>query len=127
AFAPLDLSKYAVATSRPTGNFPYQLSDLPNLTLNAGCWPLASSRSFQERRIFELEAVSKPIFSLTPLEREALTKRKCNMLWTIFIILLVCWALGMVTSTTMGGFIHILLVVAVVVVLIRIIQGRQPI
>jgi hypothetical protein len=47
------------------------------------------------------------------------------MLWTIFIILLVCWALGMVTSTTMGGFIHILLVVAVVVLLIRLIQGRQ--
>jgi len=49
------------------------------------------------------------------------------MLWTIFLILLVLWALGMVTSTTLGGFIHILLVVAVVVVLIRVIQGRQPI
>ncbi|HEV3196809.1 MAG TPA: lmo0937 family membrane protein [Bryobacteraceae bacterium] len=49
------------------------------------------------------------------------------MLWTIFIILLVLWALGMVTSTTLGGFIHILLIVAVVVVLIRVIQGRQPI
>ena len=49
------------------------------------------------------------------------------MLWTIFLILLVLWALGMVTSTTMGGFIHILLVVAVVVVLIRLIQGRQPV
>jgi hypothetical protein len=49
------------------------------------------------------------------------------MLWTIFVILLVLWALGMVTSTTLGGFIHILLVVAIVVVLIRIIQGRQPI
>jgi hypothetical protein len=49
------------------------------------------------------------------------------MLWTIFLILLVLWALGMVTSTTLGGFIHILLVVAIVVVLIRVIQGRQPI
>jgi hypothetical protein len=49
------------------------------------------------------------------------------MLWTIFVILLVLWALGMVTSTTLGGFIHILLIVAVVVVLIRVIQGRQPI
>jgi len=47
------------------------------------------------------------------------------MLWTIFIILLVLWALGMVTSTTMGGFIHLLLIVAVVVLLIRLIQGRQ--
>lgn len=46
------------------------------------------------------------------------------MLWTIFVILLVLWALGMVTATTMGGFIHLLLVIAVAVVLIRIIQGR---
>ncbi|MBI3866104.1 MAG: lmo0937 family membrane protein [Planctomycetia bacterium] len=47
------------------------------------------------------------------------------MLWTIFIILLILWALGMVTSTTLGGFIHILLIVAIVVVLIRVIQGRR--
>lgn len=46
------------------------------------------------------------------------------MLWTIFVILLVLWALGMVTATTMGGFIHLLLLVAVAIVLIRIIQGR---
>jgi hypothetical protein len=49
------------------------------------------------------------------------------MLWTIFIILLVLWLLGMVSSYTMGGFIHLLLVIAVVVVLIRIIQGRSPV
>jgi hypothetical protein len=46
------------------------------------------------------------------------------MLWTIFVILLVLWALGMVTATTMGGFIHLLLLIAVAIVLIRIIQGR---
>jgi hypothetical protein len=49
------------------------------------------------------------------------------MLWTIFVVLLVLWLLGMVTSYTMGGFIHILLVIAIVVVLIRVIQGRRPI
>jgi len=49
------------------------------------------------------------------------------MLWTIFVILLVLWLLGMVTSYTLGGFIHLLLVIAVVVMLIRIIQGRRPI
>ena len=48
-----------------------------------------------------------------------------NMLWTIFIILLVLWALGMVTSYTMGGLIHVLLVVAVVVLVIRLFQGRS--
>ena len=49
------------------------------------------------------------------------------MLWTIFVILLVLWLLGVVTSYTLGGFIHILLVLAIVVVLIRVIQGRRPI
>ena len=46
------------------------------------------------------------------------------MLWTIFVILLILWALGMVSGYTLAGFIHILLVIAVVVLLIRIIQGR---
>lgn len=49
------------------------------------------------------------------------------MLWTIFIILLILWLLGVVSSYTLGGFIHILLLLAIAVVLIRIIQGRQPI
>jgi len=48
------------------------------------------------------------------------------MLWTIAIILIVLWALGLVSSYTMGGFIHALLVIAIIVVLIRIIQGRRP-
>lgn len=47
------------------------------------------------------------------------------MLWTIFVILLVMWMLGLVTSYTMGGFIHILLVVAVAVLLIQLITGRR--
>ncbi len=49
------------------------------------------------------------------------------MLWTIFVILLVLWLLGMVSSYTLGGYIHILLLVAIVVVLIRVIQGRNPV
>ena len=47
------------------------------------------------------------------------------MLWTICMILIVLWLLGMVTSYTMGGLIHILLVIAVIVVLVRVIQGRK--
>jgi low affinity Fe/Cu permease len=47
------------------------------------------------------------------------------MLWTIFVILLVLWALGLMTSYTMGGFIHILLVIAIIVVLVQVIQGRR--
>jgi hypothetical protein len=47
------------------------------------------------------------------------------MLWTIAVILLVLWALGLVTSTTMGGLIHVLLVVAIVMVLVNFIQGRR--
>ena len=49
------------------------------------------------------------------------------MLWTIFVILTVMWLLGMVTSYTLGGFIHILLVLAIVSVLIQMIQGRRPV
>ncbi|HEY2017094.1 MAG TPA: lmo0937 family membrane protein [Bryobacteraceae bacterium] len=49
------------------------------------------------------------------------------MLWTIFVILLVLWLLGLVTSYTMGGFIHILLVVAVAVLLIQLITGRRAV
>jgi len=49
------------------------------------------------------------------------------MLWTIFTILVILWLLGITTSYTLGGFIHILLVLAIASVLIRIIQGRQPI
>jgi Family of unknown function (DUF5670) len=47
------------------------------------------------------------------------------MLWTIAVILVVLWLLGLVTSTTMGGFLHILLVLAIIVVLIRVVQGRR--
>jgi Family of unknown function (DUF5670) len=48
------------------------------------------------------------------------------MLWTIFVILLIMWALGLVTSYTMGGFVHILLVIALVVLVVNLIQGRRP-
>lgn len=48
------------------------------------------------------------------------------MLWTIFVILLVLWLVGLVSSYTLGGFIHILLVIAVVVLIINLIQGRRP-
>jgi len=49
------------------------------------------------------------------------------MLWTIAIVLLILWLLGVVSSYTLGGFIHILLVLAVIAVLVRIIQGRSPV
>ena len=49
------------------------------------------------------------------------------MLWTIAVVLLILWALGMVSSYTLGGFIHLLLVLALIVVLIRVIQGRRPV
>jgi len=49
------------------------------------------------------------------------------VLWTIFVILLVLWLIGVVSSYTLGGFIHLLLVLALVVMLIRIIQGRSPV
>lgn len=49
------------------------------------------------------------------------------MLWTIAIILIILWLLGIVTASAIGGFIHLLLVLAIIVVLIRVIQGRRPV
>jgi len=49
------------------------------------------------------------------------------MLWTIFVILLVLWLLGLVTSYTLGGFIHILLVVAIIVLIVNLVSGRRTI
>jgi hypothetical protein len=57
---------------------------------------------------------------------EARTK-EAIMLWTIFVVLLVLWALGFVSGYAIGGFIHLLLVIAVVVLLIQLIQGRSSI
>jgi hypothetical protein len=50
-----------------------------------------------------------------------------TMLWTIFVVLLVLWLVGMVSSYTLGGFIHLLLVVALVMLLINLISGRRPV
>ncbi len=49
------------------------------------------------------------------------------MLWTIFVILLVLWLLGVVTSYTLGGFIHVLLIVAVIIAVLQLIQGRRAV
>jgi len=54
-------------------------------------------------------------------------KKKEYMLYTIAVVLIVLWLLGMVTSYTMGGFIHILLVLAVVIILVNLISGRRPV
>jgi hypothetical protein len=57
----------------------------------------------------------------------AARKEKPQMLWTIFVVMLLLWLLGMITSYTLGGFIHILLVIAIAAVLIRLIQGRRAV
>ena len=48
------------------------------------------------------------------------------MLWTICVVLIILWLLGLVTGTTIGGLIHVLLVIAIIVVLVRVISGRKP-
>ena len=64
-------------------------------------------------------------FSLTSISVVKNRKEGTNMLGTIAIILIVLWLLGVVSATTMGGFIHILLVIAVVLILLRLIGGRR--
>jgi uncharacterized protein DUF5670 len=57
----------------------------------------------------------------------ALIKEEATMLWTIFVILLVLWIVGLVSSYTMGGFIHLLLVLAVIVLIINLVTGRRTV
>jgi hypothetical protein len=52
--------------------------------------------------------------------------KELNMLWTVFVVLMILWLLGLVSGYTLSGFIHVLLVVALAAVLIRVIQGRSP-
>ena len=69
-----------------------------------------------------------PLSALTRLHRKedfGGVRKEMTMLWTIFVILLVLWGLGLMTGYTMGGVIHALLVIAIVVVLIQVIQGRR--
>ena len=54
-------------------------------------------------------------------------RKDFNMLYTIAVILIILWLLGLVSSVTMGGLIHVLLVIAIVVVLLRVISGRKPV
>jgi hypothetical protein len=71
--------------------------------------------------------------ALLPWERASaapeggLPVKGATMLWTIFVLLVVLWLLGVVSSYTLGGYLHLLLVLAVAVVLIRLIQGRRPV
>ena len=80
-------------------------------------------------------AKRQPIAYSVTGKRKHNSRKRCNpvnrgfikerhMLWTIAVILMVLWLLGLVSSYTMGGFIHALLVIAIIVVLIRVIQGR---
>jgi len=64
-----------------------------------------------------------PPFRVSPFPKKG---QVTEMLWTIFVILLFLWLLGMVSSYTMGGFIHLLLLIALAVILIQVIQGRRP-
>jgi Family of unknown function (DUF5670) len=61
------------------------------------------------------------------VKKDRTEEEKMDLLWALAAILLALWLLGLVTSYTLGGFIHVLLVVAIVVVLIRVIQGRRPV
>jgi hypothetical protein len=69
-------------------------------------------------------ALQKPAFSFATSWVQG---DEMDLLWTIAIILAILWLLGLVSSYTLGGFIHILLVLAIIVVLIRVIQGRRPV
>jgi hypothetical protein len=66
------------------------------------------------------------VTSLAPTVVATLTQGIETMLWTIVLILLVLWLLGLVSSYTLGGFIHLLLVVAIIIVIVNLVRGRKP-
>jgi hypothetical protein len=84
---------------------------------------------------FVFSTTARSLLFLVPGGEASLTSCECrrptleggHMLYTIAVILVVLWLLGMVTSYTVGGFIHLLLVLAIIVVLLRVIQGRTPV
>jgi hypothetical protein len=79
-------------------------------------------RQTEPRKIFPKTSAPAP-----PGTKEGKPNRRKVMLWTIFVILLVAWLLGLVSSYTLGGFIHILLVLAIVVLIINLVSGRRGI
>jgi hypothetical protein len=85
-------------------------------TCPVGAYPAADHKG---RRIYR----HGPAADLSNKEKEL----AMDLLWTLAIILLILWLVGLVTSYTLGGFIHILLVLAIIVILIRVIQGRRAI
>ncbi len=64
---------------------------------------------------------------LSAFRKLIVLKEELKMLWTIFVVLLVLWLIGMVSSYTLGGFIHLLLLVALVMLIINLISGRRPV
>jgi hypothetical protein len=90
-----------------------------------------AGRSSCTADIDALQRIRRPptgtIFALAPirgrLERPG--KEGLKMLWTIFVILLVLWLLGLVSGYTLGGFVHVLLVIAVVILIINLVSGRR--
>jgi hypothetical protein len=82
----------------------------------------------QNLELIDLKPVSGGyvlILIMNILNFELSKERRIKMLWTISVILIVLWLLGIVTSTTIGGYINLLLVIAVIIVLIKIIQGKR--
>jgi energy-converting hydrogenase Eha subunit E len=61
-----------------------------------------------------------------PARSDPINRKKQIMLYTIAVVLIILWLLGLVTGTTIGGFVHILLVIAVIMVLVNLISGRKP-
>jgi asparagine N-glycosylation enzyme membrane subunit Stt3 len=74
-----------------------------------------------------MSCVAAGLVDDVPLEVIREGKEQEPVLWTIFVLLMILWLLGIVSSYTLGGFIHVLLLLAIATVLIRIIQGRNPI
>lgn len=101
-----------------------------------GHWPFLTDSTqplpFNDRRQAAVpqpcpDAVALCVHGTWQMRQRIAAGEEAPMLWTVFVLLLIMWLLGVATSYTLGGFIHILLLLAIASVLIRIIQGRSPV
>lgn len=86
---------------------------------------MPSNRIFQVIQLKRLSGHCRPLWFYNSRQWGSTVRKQDHMLWTISLVLIVLWVLGLVSSTTMGGFIHVLLVIAIITLLVGVIQGRR--
>jgi hypothetical protein len=111
----------ALKAAEPGKETAEELSDDPKLEAEGGCEKIAGKVHGKICQVgYLLMVMQSPSVGMSTIKKED------QMLWTIAVVLVILWMLGLVSGYAIGNFIHILLVVAIIVVLVRVIKGRRP-